>query len=213
MTHKVHPKVFRIGQATDWKSRWFNFKEYKEWLKEDMTIRNFLLKKLKKLSVDSTEIERSPNLVNIIINTSRPGLLIGRGGSGTEELKKQIKKVLKIKDKDKREIRIEIREVKNPSISASLVGQEIVEKIERRIPFRRTMKEAVRKVMEGRVAKGVKIKFSGRLDGAEISRSEFLKEGEMPLQTMRADIDYAEERAFCTYGTVGIKVWIYKGGK
>jgi len=213
MTHKVHPKVFRIGQATNWKSRWFNFKEYKEWLKEDVAIRNFLLKKLRKLSVDSTEIERSPNLINVIISTSRPGLLIGRGGSGTEELRKQVKKLLKVSDKDKKEIRIEIREVKNSSVSAALIAQEISEKIERRIPFRRVIKEAVKKIMESREAKGVKVKVSGRLDGSEIARTEFLKQGAMPLQTMRADVDYAEERALCTYGTVGIKVWIYKGGK
>lgn len=213
MTHKVHPKVFRIGQATDWKSRWFNFKEYKEWLKEDVVIRAFLSKKLRKFSVDSVEIERSPDLINIIINTSRPGLLIGRGGSGTEELKRQVKKLLKIGDKDKKEIRIEIREVKNPAVSASLVGQEIAEKLERRIPFRRVIKESIKKIMENREARGAKVKVSGRLDGSEIARTEFLKKGEMPLQTMRAVIDYAEERAICTYGTIGIKVWIYKGGK
>jgi len=214
MTHKVHPKIFRIGETTDWKSRWFSSKNYKEYLKEDFAIRQYLSKKLGKMSVGSIEIERSPNLINIIIYTSRPALIIGRGGSGTEELKKQIRnKVLKFTPKYKKDIRIEIREIKDPSLCASLMAQEIAEKIEKRIPFRRVIKETMRKIMENKGARGAKIKISGRLDGAEIARREFLKQGEMPLQTLRADIDYAEHRAFCTYGTIGIKVWIYKGKK
>ncbi len=214
MTHKVHPTIFRIGETTTWKSRWFNLKKYKEYLKEDVAIREYLSKKLEKLSVESIEIERSPNLVNIIINTSRPGLLIGRGGAGTEELKKQIaSKVLKLKGKEKREIRMEIREIKQPAIAAALVAQEVADKIERRIPFRRVIKEAMQKIMGNKDAKGAKIKVSGRLDGAEIARRAFLNKGEMPLQTLRADIDYSEKRAYCTYGVIGIKVWIYKGEK
>lgn len=214
MTHKVHPKIFRIGETTTWKSRWFNLKKYKEQLKEDVAIREYLSKKLEKLSVEPIEIERSPNLINIIINTSRPGLLIGRGGSGTEELKKQIiKKALKPKEKEKREIRIEIREIKQPSLSAAIVAQEVADKIEKRIPFRRVMKEAMRRIMENKEARGAKIKVAGRLDGAEIARREFLKKGEMPLQTLRADIDYSEKRAYCTYGVIGIKIWIYRGEK
>ncbi len=214
MTHKVHPTIFRIGETTTWKSRWFNLKKYKEYLKEDVAIREYLSKKLEKLSVESIEIERSPNLVNIIINTSRPGLLIGRGGAGTEELKKQIaSKVLKLKGKEKREIRMEIREIKQPAIAAALIAQEVADKIERRIPFRRVIKEAMQKIMGNKDAKGAKIKVSGRLDGAEIARRAFLNKGEMPLQTLRADIDYSEKRAYCTYGVIGIKVWIYKGEK
>lgn len=214
MTHKVHPTIFRIGETTNWKSRWFNSKKYKEYLKEDVAIREYLSKKLEKLSIDSIEIERSPNMINIIIYTSRPGLLIGRGGAGTEELKKQIQnKVFKTMGKEKREIRMEIREIKQPSLSAAIVAQEVVDKIEKRIPFRRVIKEAMQKIMENREAKGAKIKVSGRLDGAEIARRAFLNKGEMPLQTLRADIDYSEKRAYCTYGVIGIKVWIYKGLK
>ncbi len=204
----------RIGETTSWKSHWFNFKNYKDYLKEDLAVRKYLSQKLKKSFVDSVEIERSPNLINIIVNTSRPALLIGRGGAGTEEIKKQIRnKVLKIPPKEKKEIRIEVREVKKPSASASLIAQEIAEKIEKRIPFRRVIKEAMQKIMENKEVKGAKIKISGRLDGAEIARRGFLQKGEMPLQTLRADIDYTEHRAFCTYGTIGIKVWIYKGQK
>ncbi len=214
MTHKVHPIIFRIGETTNWKSRWFNSKKYKEYRKEDVAIREYLSKKLEKLSIDSIEIERSPNMINIIIYTSRPGLLIGRGGAGTEELKKQIQnKVFKTMGKEKREIRMEIREIKQPSLSAAIVAQEVVDKIEKRIPFRRVIKEAMQKIMENREARGAKIKVSGRLDGAEIARRAFLNKGEMPLQTLRADIDYSEKRAYCTYGVIGIKVWIYKGLK
>ncbi len=214
MTHKVHPKIFRIGETTNWKSRWFNSKKYKEYLKEDVAIRKYLSKKLERLSVESIEIERSPNMINIIIYTSRPGLLIGRGGAGTEELKKQIQnKVFKTAGREKREIRMEIREIKQPSLSAAIVAQEVADKIEKRIPFRRVIKEAMQKIMENKEARGAKIKVSGRLDGAEIARRAFLNKGEMPLQTLRADIDYSEQRAYCTYGVIGIKVWIYKGEK
>jgi len=214
LTHKVHPKILRIGETTNWESRWFSFKKYKDYLKEDTILREYLLRNLKKLAIESIELERSPNLINVIINTSRPGLIIRRGGAGIEELKKKIyNKVLRLtdKNKEKKEIRIEIREIKKPSLYASLVAQEVAEKIEKRIPFRRVIKEAMGKIMENKEAKGAKIKISGRLGGAEIARSAFLKKGELPLQTLKADIDYSEKRAYCSYGVIGIKVWIYSG--
>lgn len=212
MTHKVHPKAFRIKEISDWDSRWISPKNTPQYLEEDLKIRNFLDKKLKEGSVEKIEIERFPGKINIIVSTARPGIIIGRGGEGIEKLRIYIKdKILKL-DK-KRILKIEIKGIKNPWIRAQLVGQWIAQQIERRSRFRKVLKQAIGKVMLNKEAKGVKIQVSGRLDGNEIARTEWLKKGRLPRQTLRADIDYGETAAYCTYGKIGIKVWIYKGEK
>lgn len=179
----------------------------------DFIIRKFLEKKLKDSGVQNIEIERSPGKVSIIINSARPGFIIGRGGKGAEDLKKELEKKLPQPKEGKREIKIEIREVKNPWISASLIGQWIAQQIEKRVAHRRVMKQALEKIMANKEVKGARLELSGRLGGNEIARREWLKKGRMPRQTIRAIIDYANVEAFCTYGTIGIKVWVYKGDK
>ena len=226
MTHKVHPKIFRIKKIDDWDSRWFTKKKFSKYLRDDWIIRKFLENKLKEAGVQNIEIERSENKINIIINTSRPGFVIGRGGEGLDGLKKELEKkfisenkfFLKrfdkfaiVEKKEKLIINFEIREIKNFWISSSLVAQWIVSRIEKRIPFRKVCRQALEKVSLSREVKGVKIKISGRLDGKEIARKEWFRKGEFPLQTIRADIDYANKKAHCSYGVIGIKVWIYKG--
>jgi small subunit ribosomal protein S3 len=212
MTHKVHPKAFRIKDVSDWDSRWISEKNFPQYLEEDLRIREFLNKKLKEASIEKIEIERFPGKISIIISTARPGIVIGRGGEGIEKLRDYIKdKILKL-DK-KRILKIEIKGVKDPWIKAQLVGQWIAQQIEKRARFRKVLKQAISKVMIHKEAKGVRVQVSGRLDGKEIARREWLKEGRMPRQTLRADIDYGETSAFCTYGKIGVKVWIYKGEK
>ena len=212
MTHKVHPKSFRIKNISDWDSRWISKKNIPQYLEEDLNIRNFLDKKLKEASIEKIEIERYPGKISIIISTARPGIIIGRGGEGVEKIRNHIKdKILKA-DK-KRVLKIEIRGIKNPWIKAQLVSQWIAQQIEKRSRFRRVLKQAISKVMVNKEAKGVKVQVAGRLDGKEIARTEWLKEGRLPRQTLRADIDYGETAAFCTYGKIGVKVWIYKGDK
>jgi len=210
MSHKVHPKAFRIKGIEDWDSRGFYGKKFSPLLEEDFKIRKFLKKKIGKLGVEEIRIERFPAKINIIISTARPGLIIGRGGGGVEELKKEIEeKVLK----KKIELKIEIREIKTPWTSASLAAQWMVEQIEKRVPYRRVLKGALAKIMAQRGIEGARVMVSGRLNGVEIARKEWLKKGRLPRQTLRANIDYAQDRAYCTYGVVGIKVWIYKGEK
>ena len=210
MSHRVHPKAFRIRGIEDWDSRGFYEKDFALTLKEDLKIREFLQKKIGKLGVEKIEIERFPTKINIIISTARPGLVIGRGGGGIEELKKELEgKILKRKG----ECKIEIREVKSPWTSASLVSQWMADQIERRVRYRRVLKGALAKIMAQKGVEGARVGLSGRLNGVEIARREWLKKGRLPRQTIRADIDYAQNRAYCTYGVVGIKVWIYKGEK
>ncbi|MBI1984756.1 MAG: 30S ribosomal protein S3 [Candidatus Wildermuthbacteria bacterium] len=210
MAHKVHPKSFRIHETKDWISRWFDRKNYQESLQEDYLIREVLKKKLKEASVESIEIERFQGKLNVIIATSRPGLLIGRGGSGVEEIRKA---VLKIAGPKKKDIKIDIQEIKNPWEHASLVGAFIALQIEKRMPFRQVMKQAITKVMANKGVEGVRIEMAGRLGGAEIARREWMHKGRMPRQTLRADIDYRLTTCMTRYGTIGIKVWIYKGEK
>ena len=210
MSHRVHPKAFRIRGIEDWDSRGFYEKDFALTLKEDLKIREFLQKKIGKLGVTKIEIERFPAKINIIIWTSRPGLVIGRGGGGIEELKKELEeKILKRKG----ECKIEIREVKSPWSSAVLVSQWMADQIEKRVRYRRVLKGALAKIMFQKGIEGARVQVSGRLNGVEIARREWLKKGRLPRQTIRADIDYAQNRAYCTYGVVGIKVWIYKGEK
>jgi len=212
MAHKVHPKVFRIKETAHWNSRWIEKKDFSKNLEEDFRIREFLSDKLKNAGVEKIEIERFPGKINVIIYCARPGLAIGRGGEGIEKLREElIKKILKIEKK--KELKLEIQGIKNPWTSATLVSQWIAQQLERRTPYRRVLKRALSKVMTNRGIKGVKLEVSGRLNGTEIARKEWLKEGKLPRQTLRADIDYGESRAHCTYGTIGVKVWMYKGEK
>jgi len=210
MAHKVHPKIFRVKDLTDWDSRWLNMKKLPQYLEEDFEIRKFLEKKLRKIGIEKIEIEKFPTKINIIINTARPGLIIGRSGEGVEKLKRELEnKVIK----KKKELKLEIREIKNPWLSAFLSAQWMVFQIEKRIPYRRVLKQALDKIMAIKSNNGCRVEVAGRLDGAEIARTEWLKKGRLPRQTLRSDIDYAQARAYCTYGVVGIKVWIYKGEK
>jgi len=219
MAHKVHPKAFRIRDISSWSSRWMTKNNLPQYLEEDFKIREFLKNKLKDAAVSGIEIERALGKITVIVNTARPGLIIGRAGSGVEEMRKKILKDIfsqnsdKGKGKDKKELKIEIREIKNPWTSAAIVGQFVASQIEKRIPFRKVMKQTLEKVMANKEVKGARVGFAGRLDGAEIARREWLRRGQLPRQTLRADIDYAEITAHCTYGAIGIKVWIYKGEK
>lgn len=208
MVHKVHPKIFRIKKLEDWNSRWLDKKSFRLNLEEDFRIREFLKKKFGSIEIEKIEIERFPQKVNVIISSSRPGLIIGRGGQGVEQLRTELGKICSGK-----EVRIEIREVKNPWMSASFVAQWMAQQIEKRTPFRRVLKQALEKISSQKGVEGCRVEVSGRLDGAEIARREWLKKGKLPRQTLRADIDYAHAEAFCTYGVVGVKVWIYKGEK
>ena len=215
MSHKVHPKSFRIKGMDDWSIRGFYGTTPAKGFQEDYLIRDFLLKQLKEASVANIEIEHSVNKMNIIIHTARPGLIIGRGGEGIDKLKASlIRRAIKIKQGGiKKDVKIEIREIKNPMLSAPLIGQQMAQQIEKRMPFRQVLKRTIEKVMSNREIQGIRVEVSGRLNGVEIARKEWLKQGRLPRNTIRADIEYSETRAFCTYGTIGIKVWLYKGEK
>ena len=219
MAHKVHPKSFRIKETEDWNIRGFYGRKMPQYLEEDFLIKDFLRKKLIEASVANIQIEHSANKVNVIIDTARPGLIIGRGGNGIEALKKEVENRIRKQTKHrpvavaKRELKIEIREIKNPWISAALVAQMSAQQIEKRMPFRRVLKKSIERIMTNREAKGTRIEVSGRLNGIEIARREWLGQGRLPRNTIRADIDYAQDEAKCTYGKIGIKVWIYKGDK
>jgi len=212
MTHKVHPKIFRIKEITNWESRWFEKKKFPQYLREDFAIREFLKRKLGNIGVEKIEIERSPTKINIFISTARPALIIGRRGEGIEQIRSQLEKIISKKE-EKKEIKLEILEIKNPWSSAALVAQWISRQIEQRIPYRRILKQALDKIMANKEIKGARVQVAGRLDGIEIARTEWLKRGRLPRQTLRSEIDYGVARAYCTYGIVGIKVWIYKGEK
>lgn len=210
MGQKVNPKIFRTGenQIYTWNSKWFaGKKEFKEYLKQDIQIRNFIKKELRYSGVAKIEIERSRNSVTVIIHTSKPGIIIGRAGAGAEELKKKIKSRFLNK---KINFNLNILEIPNPSLNAEIVLQNMIADIEKRVPFRRVIKQAISRV-EKAGAEGVKVIISGRLDGAEIARSETLSWGKVPLHTLRADIDYARGAAQTVYGSVGLKIWIYRG--
>ena len=209
MGQKISPHSLRIPVTKDWKSKWFSIRSYKEFLKEDLAIRSFFNKKLKNMSVDRINIERSPDVLSIIISTARPGLIIGRSGTGIEEIKKAVKRLVKRKTA----IKLDVQEFKNPESSAAIMAESMAEQIEKRVQYRRVLKQTLMKIMASRVVKGAKVMLGGRLDGNEIARNEHLEEGSLPLQTLRADIDFARATAYTTYGTIGIKVWIYKGLK
>ncbi|KKT21035.1 MAG: 30S ribosomal protein S3 [Candidatus Giovannonibacteria bacterium GW2011_GWC2_43_8] len=214
----------RLGIIRPWKSRWFSVKNYQKFLKEDVLLREHLEEKLRGMLVDAIEIERSPSTLNVIIKTARPGLLIGRGGEGIEKLKKEVDAFLKKKRKGLRQpadspskssaktgLKLTVEEIKSPEQHSRVMAETIAQDLEKRLPFRRVLKHTISKIMSSKGVKGAKITLSGRLDGAEMARYEWLKEGQIPLQTLRADVDFARGRAHLPYGDLGIKVWIYKG--
>ncbi len=214
MTHTVHPYAHRLGIIRDWKSRWFSKTpaEYRQNVMVDATVRRFLKKRLRGMYVTSVEIERNEKNVRIIVKTSRPGLVIGRGGEGSVKLIKEIEKVAYKVPKAKRlPVKLDIEEVRSPESHAPVVAYMVAEGLEKRQTFRRVLKQTVEKVMANRDVLGVRIGLSGRLGGAEMSRTEEIKRGRVPLQTLRADIDFIREVAYMPYGVIGIKVWIYRG--
>lgn len=214
MTHVAHPYAQRLGVIRDWKSRWFtnDANKFREYVRTDDAVRTFLSKRLKGMSVAGVEIERDDKVYRIIIKTARPGLVIGRSGEGAIKLKKDIDLLMRtLKLSDKPEIKIDIEEIRSPESNAAVVAQMVAEGLEKRMPFRRVLKQTLEKVMANRDVLGARILLSGRLGGADMSRREQLKKGQIPLQTLRADIDFARERAVLPYGTIGIKVWINRG--
>lgn len=204
MGQKIHPLGMRIGVIRDWDAKWFAKKNYVELLHEDLAIREFLTKKLSEASVSKVEIERAANRVRVTVHTAKPGMVIGRGGSGVEELRKNLEKLTG------KQVHVNILEIKVPELDSQLVANNVASQLVRRIAFRRAMKQTINRTMKAG-AKGIKITCSGRLGGAEIARTETYHEGTVPLQTLRADIDYGFAEADTTYGKIGVKVWIYKG--
>lgn len=211
MGQKINPRGLRVGVTTNWKSRWFSKKEYAKQLREDIEIRRMIESRLRNAAIGSVEIERSSGVVKIIIKTARPGIIIGRGGTGIEDLKKLIKeRFFKVRKID---LKVEIEEIKISEENAMVLAQNIAEQIEKRVPYRRVLKGIIDQAMEGRKIKGIKIEVAGRLGGAEISRREWLSKGMLPLHTLRADVDFAKIGAKTTYGMIGVKVWVYRGEK
>ncbi|EAG3041399.1 30S ribosomal protein S3, partial [Listeria monocytogenes] len=194
----------RVGIIRDWDAKWYAEKEYAEFLHEDLKIRKFIASKLADAAVSTVEIERAANRVNISIHTAKPGMVIGKGGSEVENLRKELNSLTG------KRVHINIVEIKKPDLDAKLVGEGIARQLENRVAFRRAQKQAIQRTMRSG-AKGIKTQVSGRLNGADIARSEGYSEGTVPLHTLRADIDYAWEEADTTYGKLGVKVWIYRG--
>lgn len=211
MGQKVNPQGIRLGITSDWKSRWFSKKDLPRQLKEDIEIRELLFKKLKTASIGSVELERSAGAVKVIIKTARPGIIIGRGGTGVEDIKKLIKDTF-FKQK-KTALKVEIEEIKNIEENAMVIAQNVAEQLEKRLPFRRVLKTTIERMMEGNKIKGIKVEISGRLGGADMSRREWLVKGNLPLHTLRADIDFAKTVARTTFGMIGVKIWINRGEK
>ncbi|NLL19248.1 MAG: 30S ribosomal protein S3 [Clostridia bacterium] len=204
MGQKVHPKGLRIGIIKDWEAKWYADRDYSELLHEDLKIRRYLKETLYSAGVPKIEIERAANNIKIFLHTAKPGIVIGRGGSEVDKLRKQLE------DMTGKRVNINIVEVKKPEIDAQLVAENVAAQLEKRVSFRRAMKQAVGRTMR-MGAEGIRIAVAGRLGGAEIARTEWYSEGKVPLHTLRADIDYGFAEAMTTYGKLGIKVWIYKG--
>lgn len=214
MTHTVHPYAHRLGIIRDWKSRWFALdkKSYREHVKTDEAIRRFLNKRLRGTYTSGIEIERSANELRVILSTARPGLVIGRSGENATKLRKELATAIRESGaEDRRTLKLDIVEVRQAETDAAVVAYMVAEGLEKRMPFRRVLKQTIEKVIAAREVEGVRITISGRLGGAEMSRKEEIKRGRIPLQTFRADIDFAHERAYLPYGVIGIKVWIYRG--
>lgn len=203
MGQKIHPIGFRVGVIRGWESRWFEVKNFGDWLHEDHKIRKFLQTYLRHAGISRIEIERA-NRTHVIINTGKPGLVIGKRGAGIEELRKRLEKLTK------KPIKISVKEVKHPELDAALVGQNIAEALEKRVAFRRAMKQSVGRTIKAG-AQGIKVQLSGRLGGNEIARTERTFQGKVPLHTLRADIDYAITEASTPAGVIGVKVWVYRG--
>jgi len=210
MGQKVHPRIFRTGVIYGWDSKWFSRRDFPNLLREDQKIKKFLREKLKEALLDRIEIERTSRAITVTLHTAKPGFIIGRGGTGIEDLKKSLKAILVKKPNDKLNLNLNVLEVPNPSLCSQLVLQGMIADIEKRMPFRRVLKQNLDRVQKAG-AKGVKFAIGGRLNGAEIARREKLAWGSIPLQNLRADIDYASGFARTLYGTIGIKVWIYRG--
>ena len=205
MGQKVHPYGFRLGINKPWKSNWFGKRDFPELLQEDIKIRTFLRKNLSHAGIANLEIERSANRIRINIHTARPGIIIGKKGLEVDRLKEELQRIIGGK-----QVNLNIKEIRRAELDASLVAQNIALQLEKRISFRRAMKKSVQSSLRFG-AQGIKIRCSGRLGGHEIARSEWYREGRVPLHTLRADIDYGTAEAFTTYGIIGIKVWVYKG--
>ncbi|MEM7765283.1 MAG: 30S ribosomal protein S3 [Pseudomonadota bacterium] len=208
MGQKVHPTGIRLGITSDWVSKWYaDSQTFPEYVRQDHEIRSFLFKRLKDASVSRVQIERPSKKINIMLHTARPGIVIGKKGEDIERLRREVAAMVAMPLSD---VRININEIRKPELDATLVAEGIAQQLERRIMFRRAMKRAVTNTM--RVgALGIKVKVGGRLNGAEIARSEWYREGRVPLHTLRADIDYGTAEALTTYGIIGVKVWIFKG--
>lgn len=204
MGQKVNPHGLRIGIIKTWDAKWYADKEYAKFLHEDVKIRSLVKKKLYTAGVSRVEIERAANRVKVIIHTAKPGMVIGRGGAGIEQLKALLKKLTG------KTIDVNIAEIKQAELDATLVAENIAAQLEKRIAFRRAMKQSIQRTMR-MGAKGIKVTVGGRLGGAEIARTESARDGSIPLHTLRADIDYGTAEAHTTYGIIGVKVWIYKG--
>ncbi|GAA1418862.1 30S ribosomal protein S3 [Catellatospora coxensis] len=205
MGQKVHPIGFRLGISTDWKSRWYADKLYKDYIGEDVAIRRMMAKGLERAGISKVEIERTRDKVRIDIHTARPGIVIGRKGAEAERLRGELEKLTK------KQVQLNILEVKNPESDAQLVSQGIAEQLSGRVAFRRAMRKAIQSAMKNPMVKGIRVQVSGRLGGAEMSRTEFYREGRVPLHTLRANIEYGFFEARTTFGRIGVKVWIYKG--
>ena len=204
MGQKVHPIGLRLGINKDWESTWFDEKNYAEKLHEDIIIRNYISSRLSRASIANIEISRTAKKVVVTVHTARPGIVIGRGGSEVESLKKELKKLM---DYD---VQINVAEIKRPGLKAELVGQNVAQQLEKKVNYRRAIKKAIQSTMS-MGAEGIRVCISGRLNGTDIARSETFREGRVPLHTLRADIDYALVEALTTYGIIGVKVWVYKG--
>lgn len=211
MGHKVNPQGIRIGITSDWKSRWFSKKDFASQLKEDIKIRELIFKQLKNAAVGGVEVERSVGAVRIIIKTARPGIIIGRDGTGVEDIKKTIKD--KFFKQKKLNLKVEVEEIKNMEENAMVIAQSVAEQLEKRMPFRRVLKTTLERMMENKRINGIKIEISGRLGGADMSRREWSAKGNLPLHTLRADIDFAKVTAKTTFGVIGVKVWVNRGEK
>jgi len=205
MGQKINPHGFRLGITTDWKSRWYADKQYAEYVKEDVEIRRMLSKGMERAGISKVEIERTRDRVRVDIHTARPGIVIGRRGAEADRIRGQLEKLTR------KQIQLNILEVKNAESDAQLVAQGVAEQLSNRVAFRRAMRKAIQSAMRSPQVKGIRVQCSGRLGGAEMSRSEFYREGRVPLHTLRADIDYGLFEARTTFGRIGVKVWIYKG--
>ena len=217
MGHKIKPNSLRLGIIEGWKAAWFPKKfDFKNSLEEDFILRKIVMEKIGNAGIDRIHIEKTGSNYRIFIKAQRPGLIIGRGGKGVEDLTKLIEEKLNNLRKKKKitgkiNLSLTIEELKRMEVSANVLAQNMALDLEKRMPFRRMMKKYLEQIMQNREVQGAKIRMGGRLDGAEIARVEHLEKGKLPLQTLRANIDYGEGTAFTTYGTIGIKVWIYKG--